>query len=214
MNAVAEESDAVDDLLVERERIANELQRLGIVDAPVVAAEALVAAVDRDTAALNSAEREVWLAWAAKPDGNAPAPKKDERRALAMRRAEAAGDLDSARVAAAAIAPRRTQLNAELNRIGRELFLRKIRQAVDEGIRLNAEAHAIVEQIREPLARVAALRSALISCVNTQENAGAQGAAHEALKGAERLDALPLPNVSFDGGTLNRYVAEWMGLLR
>ena len=49
-----------------------------------------------------------------------------------------------------------------------------------------------------------------------REHAGepALKAAHEALKGAERLDALPLPNVSFDGGTLNRYVAEWMGLLR
>jgi hypothetical protein len=214
--ALRNDSDdsAFDDLLDKRDHIVNELQRLSVVDAPVTAAEAVVGEVDRDTAALDAAERDAWQKWADTPDGNAPAPKKDERRALAMRRAEAAGDLDSARVAAAAIAPRRTQLNAELNRIGRELFLRKIRQAVDEGIRLNAEAHAIVEQIREPLARVAALRSALISCANTQENAGAQGAAHAALKGAESLDALPLPNVSFDGRTLNKYFAEWMGVLR
>jgi hypothetical protein len=208
------DGSAFEDLLDERDRIVNELQRLSVVDAPVIAAEAVVAEVDRDTAALAAAERDAWQKWAETPDGNALAPKKDERRALAMRRAEAAGDLDSARVAAAAIAPRRTLLNAELNRIGRELFLRKIRQAVDEGIRLNAEAHAIVEQIRAPLTRVAALRSALISCANTQENAGAQGPAHAALKGAETLDALLLPNVSFDGGTLNRYVAEWMGVLR
>jgi hypothetical protein len=133
---------------------------------------------------------------------------------LVRRRVELQSDVDAAHNRAAAVAPRRAALNAEIARIGRELFLRKINEAVEEGVRLNGEAHAIVEQICEPLARVAALRSALLTIAGTKGNAGEKGAEHAILVGAERLDNLPLPNVTFNGQTLNRYTAEWMGRLR
>jgi hypothetical protein len=201
------------DLFAERERISAELGRLAVVDTPVRDGEAAVAAIDREVAALDADERATWLAWGAAPDGEPPALRISERRALAQRRAESAADLDAARVAAAAVAPRRTALNIELTRIGREMFRARLAECLAEGIRLNGEAHAIIEQIRDPLSRVSALRSALLTISSAKANAGEKALEHELILGAEKIAGLPLPNVSFDGATLNKHAAEWLGKL-
>jgi hypothetical protein len=187
------------DLFAERERISAELARLAVVDKPVGEAEAAIAVVDQEVSALDAAERAAWLAWAAEPDGEAPALRTTERRALAQRRAESAADLDATRLAAAAIAPRRVALNVELTRIGRDIFRRRLAECIDEGSRLNGEAHQVVEQIREPLLRTAALRSALLTIAGTKGHEGQKQLEHEILIGAEKIANLPLPNVSYDG---------------
>ena len=45
--------------------------------------------------------------------------------------------LEGLHLAAAAVAPRRTALNIELNRIGRDIFRRRLAECIDEGIRLS-----------------------------------------------------------------------------
>jgi hypothetical protein len=202
------------DLFAERERISTELTRLAIVDKPVAEAEAAVAAIDREVAALDAFERAAWLAWAGAPDGEAPELKTPERSAFAKCRAEAAANLDAARIASAAVTPRRTALNIELSRIGRDIFRAMLTDCIGEAVQLNSEAHAIVEKIRDPLSRVAALRSALLTLSSAKSNAGEKALEHELILGANKIAELPLPQVSYDAETLNKHTAEWLEKLR
>ncbi len=158
-----EDSDAVADLLAERAAILAELERLSAIDTPVREAEAAVAAIDRAIATLDSDERCRFEEWAAGGGiGAPPASRNAERAGLVRRRLELQSDVDSAINRAAAVAPRRVTLNGELRRIDHTVFAEKLRGAIKEARRLDAEAHEMALEMRAPIGRVAALKFALI----------------------------------------------------
>jgi hypothetical protein len=213
-NESNEDSDPIVSLLAERKRVSEELARLAAIDEPVRMAEAALNAVDRAIDGLDAEQRDRAQEWAASGTGELPESKTAERRSLVARRAELQSDLDSARNRVSAIAPRRHDLHVELNRIARENFLLKVRKAISEGQRLHDEAHSIVQQALEPLTRLQALRQALISAGNSQENQGADGAAREAFSAAEAIGNFPAPQITYDGATINRMTAEWQEKFR
>ena len=134
--------------MAERERISAELARLSVVDKPVRDGEAAVAAIDREVADLDASERATWLAWAAAPDGEAPALKTAERRAFAQRRAEVGGRSRRCprRRCCCSAAPLGVEHRTHADR-PRNVSREGLRNASIEGIRLNGEAHEIIEQI-------------------------------------------------------------------
>lgn len=206
------EASAIDSLLEERAGIVAELGRLAAIDGPVLAAEGAVGAVDRAITELDAAERDLSQSWATNGVGAPPEPRTAERRSLVARRAELQSDLESARNRANAVAPRRTALNGELRRIDHLIFAEKLRGAIEEARRLDARAHEIAVEMREPIGRVAALKFALMQ----HRSAVSGNAAAERLIG-EAIDALSkfkMPEIGGDPAKLNDFIAQWRDALR
>lgn len=200
-----EAPNAVDDLLAERERVSAELRRLGAIDAPVLAAEAALAAVDRAIGTLDADERSRSEEWAAGGVGEPPAPRNSERAGLVRRQLELQSDVDAARNRAAAVVPRRVMLNGELRRIGHLLFAEKLRGALEEARRLNDRAHAIAADMREPIARVVALKMTLMGRPESEDRS-AQRLIGETIDALSRFE---MPEVGGDPASMHGFITDW-----
>jgi hypothetical protein len=202
--------DAVANLVAERSRVIAELQRLAAIDGPVREAGSAVAAIDRAIATLDADERSRSEAWAASGTGAPPEPRNTERAGLVRRRLELESDVAAAQNRANAIAPRRVELNGEIRRIEHLIFAAKLRGALGEARRLNARAHEIAAEAREPIARVVALKLALIGHRDSEDQAT------QRLIG-ETIDALTrfeMPEIGGDPASLQGFVNEWEQVLR
>jgi hypothetical protein len=203
-----EAPEAIAELLSEHAAIAAEMSRLSAaVDKPRVAAEKALAKIDAELAALNDSDNAAWREWARDQEGEAPTPRTAERRTLAIRRTEALADIDGANIAAVAIAPRLNELNAEIRRLNHCIFAEKLRVALEEARRLDAEAHELALEMREPIGRVAALKIALMQ----HENASGERLIGEAI---DMLNQLKMPEVGGDRASLGNFVDQWMESLR
>jgi hypothetical protein len=211
-NDTAEPTDAVADLLAERSRIVAELERLRAIDGPVREAEAAVAAVDRAISTLDQAERARTEDWAASGVGDPPSPRNAERAGLVRRRLELQSDVEGARNRATAVAPRRTALNGELRRIDHQLFAEKLRSAIEEARRLDAHAHELALEMREPIGKVAALKFALMQ---HRSQVGGNAPAERLI--GEAIDALAkfkMPEIGGDPSAINGFIEQWRDALR
>jgi hypothetical protein len=126
---------------------------------------------------------------------------------LVQRRVELESDVAAAHNRAAAVAPRRTVLNGEIRRIEHLIFAEKLRAALEEARRLDAQAHELALEMREPIGRVAALKIALM------QHDKASG---ERLIG-EMIDALnqfTMPEIGGESAALPRFIDDWQEALR
>jgi hypothetical protein len=212
----ADSPDAVADLLDERERILAELERLSAIDAPVREAEAAVGAIDRAIATLDSDERSRFEEWAAGGGiGAPPASRNTERAGLVRRRLELQSDVDSAHNRAAAVAPHRVTLNGELRRIAHMVFAEKLRVAIKEARRLEAEAHEMALEMRAPIAKVVALKMMLVGeMMSTAENSGDKAAVRLIGEAIETLSGFSMPEIGGDSASLPNFMSDWRESLR
>jgi hypothetical protein len=201
------EDSAIVSLLEERKRVSEELARLSAIDEPVRAAEAAIGAIDRAIATLDAEERAHSEAWATSGGQEPPEPRNAERAGLVKRRIELQSDLDSARNRGAAVAPRRTVLNGEIRRVEHLIFAAKLRGALEEARRLDAEAHELALEMREPIGRVAALKIALMQ----HDNASAERLIGEAI---DALSQFKMPEIGGDPSAINGFIEQWRDSLR
>lgn len=180
---------------------------MAAIDEPVRSATAAIAAVERAIGALDAEERDRSEKWAASGVGDPPESKTAERRSLVQRRVELESDLAAAHNRSEAVAPRRTILNGEIHRIDRLIFAEKLRVAVEEARRFDAEAHDLAERMREPIGRVAALKIALMQ----HDNASGERLIGEAI---DMLNQLKMPELGGDRASLGNFVDQWMESLR
>jgi hypothetical protein len=212
----AELPEVIAGLLSERTAIIAEMERLAsAVNKPRVAAEAALAEVDAELTALNDADNAAWGEWARDQEGEAPTPRTAERRTLATRRTEALADIDGANIAAVAIAPRLNELNAEIRRLNHCVFAEKLRVALEKARRLDAEAHEIALEMREPIAQVVALKMMLAGeTMSAAQNSGDKAAVRLVGEAIETLNGFAMPEVGGDSASLPRFMAEWGEALR
>jgi hypothetical protein len=221
MNAVAkvvplrndndEDPDPIASLVAERKRVSDELARLAAIDAPVREAEAAVGGIDRAISTLDSDDRSCFEEWATGGGvGAPPASRNIERAGLVRRRLELQSDVDSARNRSAAVAPRRVTLNGELRRIDHMIFAEKLRGAVKEAHRLDAEAHEMALEMRAPIAKVVALKMILAGeTMNSAQNSGDQPAVRLIGEAIATLSGLAMPEIGGDSASLPSFVTEW-----
>ena len=206
-NESKEDSDPIVSLLAERKRVSDELARLAAIDEPVRAAEGAIGAIDRAIATLDAEERALSEAWATSGGQGPPEPRNAERAGLVKRRVELQSDLNSARNRGAAVAPRRTSLNGEIRRIEHLIFAAKLRAALEEARRLDAEAHAIALEMREPIGRIVALKIALMQ----HDNASGERLIGETI---DALNQFKMPEIGGESAALPRFIDAWQEALR
>jgi hypothetical protein len=210
------EPDPIVSLLEERKRVSEELARLAAIDAPVREAEAAVGAIDRAIATLDSDDRSSFEEWATGGGiGAPPASRNTERAGLVRRRLELQSDVDSAHNKSAGVAPRRVTLNGELRRIEHMIFAEKLRMALEEARRLDAEAHEFARKMRAPIAKVVALKMTLVGeMMSSAENSGDKAAVRLVGEAIETLNGLTMPELGGDSASLPRFMEEWREALR
>jgi hypothetical protein len=201
------EDSAITSLLAERKRVSEELARLAAIYEPVREAEAAVAAIDRAILMLDQAERARTEDWAQSGVGDPPEPRNSERVGLVKRRLELQSNVDAAHNRAAAVVPRQTTLNGEIRRIEHLIFAAKLRGALEEARRLDAEAHEFARKMREPIGRVAALKIALMQ----HDNASGERLIGEAI---DALSQFKMPEIGGDPSAINGFVERWRDSLR
>jgi hypothetical protein len=202
-----EASAEIENLLEERAGVLAELNRLSAIDGPVQEAESALAAVDRAISTLDQTERTRTEDWAKGGVGDPPEPKTAERRSLVQRRIELESDLAAAQIRSAAVVPRRTELNGDLRRIDHLVFAEKLKLALDEARRLDAEAHRLAIEMRTPIGKVAALKITLMQ----YDNASGERLIGEAINA---LNELKMPELGGDPSSLGGFVGEWQDMLR
>jgi hypothetical protein len=211
-----ESPDAVAELAAERERIAAELSCLAAaVDGPRIAAEAALAKIDGELAALNDADNAAWRAWARDQEGESPTARTEERRALATRRIEALADLDGTKIAVAATAPRLNELNGEIRRLDHLVFAAKLRGAVEEARRFDTEAHERAKAVGEPLAHVISLKMLLASeMMNAAQARGDRAAERLIGEAIGVLNGFTMPELGAEQAALPRQMNAWREALQ
>jgi len=136
-----------------------------------------------------------------------PEPRNSERAGLVKRRLELQSDVDAARNRGAAVAPRRTALNGEIRRFEHLIFAAKLRVALEEARRLDAEAHEIALKMREPIGRVAALKFALMQ--HRSEFGGNAPADRLIGEAIDTLSKFKMPEIGGDPASIGGFVDEW-----
>jgi hypothetical protein len=206
--------DPFAELQAERERLGRELDRFAIVDERLNASTAKIAEVDQALSALDRADREAVLAWAASAEGEPPAPMLAERRALLARRLDADAERQGAEIAVAAVAAKRTALIHAMNAVGVRIREVQVAGALDDARRLHAEALKLVVDVGECMMKLEGLRLVLVD-----EQSGAanrRDAAQEATfrVALAKIEVMRVSFVMADSSTVARFAAEWRGKLR
>lgn len=126
---------------------------------------------------------------------------------MVQRRVELESDVAAAHNRSAAVAPRRTELNGEIRRIEHLIFAAKLRGALEEARRLDAEAHEFARKMREPIGRVAALKIALMQ----HDNASGERLIGETI---DALNQFKMPEIGGEPAAINGFVERWRDSLR
>jgi len=209
------EPDPLAELHAERAKVTGELERLGVVDARMAAAEAKLAEIDAALGALDRADREAVERWAETAEGEPPSPLLDERRALFARRLEAEAERQAAEIAVAATAPKRTGLIHRLTSIGAQITARQIAAAVEQARDVHSEVVKLIGEVSARMIQLEALRQSMIEgqaeSVGRREETKA-AAFRKAL--AEIETNFRVPEIVADPAAVQRLKREWRERLR
>jgi hypothetical protein len=198
----------VDGLLEQRAELEAELSRLAAVGRTQAEAEARLASLAGEEAAINAAEAAAWDHWAAAPDKPLPEPLSRRREALEAQRRLAANDCQAAVRAGQALKPKIDALTAKLQATNDAIFSLRLKDALAEAVETNAKVHQTVETLREHVVRVYGLDDAL-----TKLNAQYQfhAAKSEAICQVRiEFDKLKQPPFSYNQSDIAVYGEAWL----
>jgi hypothetical protein len=209
----APDADTLAELIAERGRISAEIGRLSVATSRRAEAEGRLGAIDARLRALDDAESTLWRTWAEAGVGEEPTPRREERRDLIQKRHDGETELDAAKVAESAVAPRLNALMGELRLCEARRRAIRLARVLEAGAGLHAEGLRLARASAEPLQKLRGLRDALIQQASSAAARSDGDGEREFLAAVEQLDKLKVPIVLADQAVVARHATEWRRIL-
>ncbi|MGD0183774.1 MAG: hypothetical protein ABSC25_00825 [Roseiarcus sp.] len=201
-------------LIAERAALAGELARLGALSSARGEAEGRLGEIDSEVRRLDDADTHAWSAWA-RAGGESPMPRLAERRELAQRRVAALAEIDSARIAEAAVQGQVDHIRAELRRADAAMRALRISAVMATAKNDYVEALAGMAESGARLQKLEGLRDALLSLANSAAGRGEQDARIDFLHAVAAFDEkFKAPVVKADRAVVAAHAADWKRTLQ
>ena len=105
-------------------------------------------------------------------------------------------------------------MNGEIRRIEHLIFAAKLRGALEEARRLDARAHDLAAEMREPIARVVALKLMLAGeTMNAVQSRGDKAVERLIGEAIGNLSRFKMPEIGGDPANLSSFIFEWREML-
>jgi len=196
------------DLVERRERLQAELGRLAAVGQARADAQAKLAAIGSEAAAIDAEDAAAWAQWAQEAQGEPPRPLSERRQDLERRRILAASEVASAVLGASAVEPRIAALHVEIAEVSEAIFVARLDIALARARQIHVEFTETAAKLRDQAARLNGFENMLIELRGSpmRDRAGIAAALQHT---ATVFSELKQPPLGRDASTLAKYTAEW-----
>jgi hypothetical protein len=209
------EPDHLASLLEQSDAQGAELERLRRFDVVVAEAQERLDQAAAELAVLVSQERAGLSEWATKgAHGSAPVMEHAARQAIEQRRALALGDLAAAIRQQEAVQGKVAKINAELGKLGREIYSAKLERVLDELPEIERKILDAHKVMASNLTQLRGLFDALSQEKSAADNRHDEASAALIQNAMGKIEAMRQPQGAPTWGEVRAAAATWRGRFR